>query len=279
MLKRPTIAGVVLTLNEERDLARALRSLTWCDELLVVDSGSTDQTQAVAESFGAKFVQHIQKPPFLITEQRNWSLDSNLLSSDWVLFLDADEEVGIDLAEHILSLITLPNSYDCYELTPRYWFFGKWLKRTQGYPNWHPRLLRRERVRFLGGVWETFDSASPAGRINSPYEHYAFSKGLDSWIERHQRYSTWESRQIIRYLAQQGLSIEENRRSFHLRRLATHFWYLRPIGRFLQKYLLQAGFTEGWQGLLYSLMMFIYEIFTVIRVAEHLHEKSLVDSL
>lgn len=98
MDRKQTIAGVVLTLNEEQDLPRALMSLSWCDELIVVDSGSTDRTSKIAESFGALFIQHIQPPPFLITAQRNWVLASAGIVSDWVLFLDADEEVGSPLA-------------------------------------------------------------------------------------------------------------------------------------------------------------------------------------
>ena len=119
MDKRPTIAGVVLTLNEEQDLARALQSLSWCDELLVLDSGSTDSTQQVAERCHARFIQHRQDPPFLITDQRNWALDHCGLSSDWVLFLDADEEVGSNLVQAIKSSIHSGSKLDAYELTPR----------------------------------------------------------------------------------------------------------------------------------------------------------------
>ena len=110
-----TIAGVVLTLNEEKDLARALSSLDWCDELLVVDSGSKDQTQNVAENCGARFVRHCQTPPFLITEQRNWALDNAGLRSEWVLFLDADEEVRDELAARIKSCIASTDLTDAYE--------------------------------------------------------------------------------------------------------------------------------------------------------------------
>ena len=156
MHRAQTIAGVVLTLNEEQDLPRALRSIEWCDELLVVDSGSTDRTSEVADQCGARFLQHLQSPPFLITEQRNWALDKAGLQSDWVLFLDADEEIGPELAETILSSINSSSELDAYELSPRYWFLGQWLKRTQGYPNWHPRLVKRGSVYFQGGVWKGF---------------------------------------------------------------------------------------------------------------------------
>ena len=268
-----TIAGVVLTLNEENDLARALKSLAWCDELLVVDSGSTDRTQQVAEQCGARFVQHLQSAPFLITEQRNWALDNAGLESDWCLFLDADEEVGSKLASQIRLSICSPLTPHAYDLTPRYWFLGKWLKFTQGYPNWHPRLVLRGTVYFQGGVWESFEPGKRVGRLFHPYEHYAFSKGFDDWLERHRRYASWDAARIVDFLLSGVPTSLATERSRHLRLLMSRFWFLRPPLRFMQKYVLQLGFLEGWQGLLFSLMMSFYDFMTVIKVIEMLRRR------
>lgn len=273
MNREQTIAGVVLTLNEEKDLARALQSLSWCDELFVVDSGSTDLTYEVACQCGAQFVQHVQSPPFLITKQRNWVLDNAGLTSDWVIFLDADEEVSHELATHVLSCINSTHAFDAYELTPRYWFLGKWLKRTQGYPNWHPRLVKRGRAHFDGGVWESFSTGSRVGRLTYPYEHYAFSKGLDDWLERHLRYATWDAKQIAQYLITGSISNSSTTRRRHLRLLMSRLWFLRPPFRFIQKYILQLGFLEGWQALLFSLMMSFYDLIAVVKVIELLRRK------
>ena len=273
MSNKTSIAAVVLTLNEESTLARALQSLHWCDELLVLDSGSTDNTRSVAESCGAKVVQHIQAHPFLISEQRNWALNHGGLSSDWVLFLDADEEVGSKLSQEILSQIKKQNSIDSFELTPRYWFLGRWLKRTQGYPNWHPRLIRRGRSHFVGGVWESFAPGSSVGRIPIPYEHYAFSKGFDDWLERHRRYSTWDAEQIVAFLTTRQSTTLATRRWRRMRLFLSQFWWSRPPLRFLQKFVLQAGFLEGWQGLLFALMMAGYDMMTVIKVIELLRRQ------
>ena len=262
------IAGVVLTLDEDHNLERALRSLAWCDELLVVDSGSTDQTHQVASSCGAQFLQRIQKQPFLITDQRNWALEHADLNSEWVLFLDADEEVSPGLADQITACIHSPAALDAYELTPRYWFLGKWLRRTQGYPNWHPRLLKRRSVRFQGGVWEAFSSSTPVGRLSHPYEHYAFSKGFDDWLERHRRYATWDADQIFSFLTDTVGDKTELYRKKRLRLLMSRLWFLRPPLRFLQKYIFQLGFLEGWQAFIYSLMIAFYDFMTVVKVIE-----------
>jgi glycosyltransferase involved in cell wall biosynthesis len=267
---------VVLCLNEAPNLPRCLQSLAWCDEALVVDSGSDDGSQEVARRHGFQVLEHRQPGRFLITEQRNWALSQAGLLSDWVLFLDADEAVGPACALAIRQALrkaaaaeaTDQPSPDGFELTPRYWFLGRWLRRTQGYPNWHPRLVRRGRMGFEGGVWESFPAGHRVGRIAEPYEHYAFSKGVDDWLERHRRYADWEAERILAYLDGAGDGALGTRRWLRLRRLAARLWPLRPLLRFSQKYLLQGGFLEGWQGLLFSLLMAGYDLITVVKVIE-----------
>ena len=262
------MAGVVLCLNEEENLPRCLASLAWCDERLVLDSGSSDGSRERAAALGARVLEHRQSGRFLITEQRNWSLRHGGLQSEWVLFLDADEEVGPACQQAIEQAICAPNAPDGFELTPRYWFLGRWLKRSQGYPNWHPRLLRRGRLCFEGGVWESFVAGSPVGRIEAPYEHYAFSKGIDDWLERHRRYADWDAEGIVAYLAGGGSTALGTRRWLRLRQLSARLWPLRPALRFGQKYLLQGGWLEGWQGLLFALLMAGYDLITVVKVIE-----------
>ncbi len=265
---------MVLCLNEAINLSRALASLAWCDELLVVDSGSTDGSQRVAKQAGAAVHEHRQPGRFLITEQRNWALTQGGLLSDWVLFLDADEEISRPCRQAIQRAIEQPDGCDGFELTPRYWFLGRWLKRTQGYPNWHPRLLRRGQLNFEGGVWESFAPGRAVGRITIPYEHYAFSKGIEDWLERHVRYANWEADRIVTYQFSGEKGAFGTQRSLHLRILSAKLWPIRPLLRFLQKYVLQRGFLEGWQGLLFALMMGFYELIIVIKVIEKSRRKT-----
>lgn len=263
----------MLCLDEAANLPRCLASLGWCDELLVVDSGSRDGSRELAHSLGARVLEHRSPGRFLITEQRNWALHHGSLSSDWVLFLDADEQVGAACREAIQRAIGANDAPDGFELTPRYWFLGRWLRRTQGYPNWHPRLLRRGRLTFEGGVWESFAAGGPqgrprVGRIAAPYEHFAFSKGIDDWLERHRRYADWEAERITAYRSGEGAAALGTGRWLRLRRLAAQLWPLRPLLRFGQKYVLQGGFLEGWQGLLFALLMAGYDLITVVKVIE-----------
>ena len=267
---RPTIAGVVLTLNEESNLSRALASLSWCDQLFVIDSGSSDSTVLIAQDFGATVLTHIQSSPFLITEQRNWALLNPEVLSDWVLFLDADELISPPLITEIQQSIANPNGATAFHLCPRYWFLGRWLKRTQAYPNWHPRLVRRGYVTFVGGVWEQFSSDAVTSFIYTPYEHYSFSKGIDDWLIRHMRYADRESRLIVEYLLGNNHRIFATERLPYLRNIAARLWPFRPLLRFVQKYFLQLGLLEGWQSLLFCLMMAFYELIVVIKVIQAL---------
>ena len=265
---KPTVAGVVLCLNEVSNLSRCLASLSWCDELLVVDSGSNDGSQRQAIQLGARVSEHRQAGPFLIAAQRNWALDNCDLRSDWVLFLDADEVVGDACRSAICCAISAPDTPDGFELTPRYWFLGRWLKRTQGYPNWHPRLVRRGHLYFEGGVWESFPADKHVGRIQEPYEHFAFSNGIDDWIERHRRYADWDARTINEYLKTLDERSLKTSRSLLLRKVSSHLWPLRPLARFIHKYIIQMGFTEGWQGLLFASLMGFYDLITVVKLIE-----------
>ena len=85
---------------------------------------------------------HRQDGPFNIAEQRNWAIASCSIESEWILFLDADEELTARTVDAIEKACARADDYDAFELTPKYLFWGRWLKRTQGYPNWHARLVK-----------------------------------------------------------------------------------------------------------------------------------------
>ena len=258
-----TICAVILTLNEDSVLERSLSSVQWCDEVVVLDSGSQDLTHSIALSFGATLIEHVQPDPFLITKQRNYALTCPSIKSEWFLFLDADEEISPALAENIRHAISSSdNSITGFELAPRFLFLGKWLKHTQAYPCWHPRIARRGRQSFQGGVWESFSNDTGIERIHIPYEHYAFAKGLDDWIERHLRYAKWEAKCIREGRGQTG------QRSTKLRSLSDLLWPLRPLTGFTNKYILCKGFLDGWYGFLFCCMMGMYDLFVVIYVLQ-----------
>ena len=268
-MSKSAITTVVLTRNEAANLERCLESLRWCAEVIVLDSGSTDGTTARARELGARVCEHVPPPPFKIDEQRNWALDHAAITTPWVLFLDADETVPRELAgelERVCSGEAV--TFDAFELTPRYLFWGRWLKRTQGFPNWHPRVVRAGRARFAGGVWEHFAAGARVGRIATPYDHFANSKGLSDWLARHDRYSTWDAGKIVAFLASGQDDAFGSTRKLGLRRWAARFWPVRPWVRFFQMYFLRLGFLEGRPAFVFCLLYFFYEWMTVVKIVE-----------
>jgi glycosyltransferase involved in cell wall biosynthesis len=264
-----SIGGIILTKNEGINLRRCIDSLQWCQDIVVLDSGSTDETRELAAALGARVFTHIQQPKFIIAEQRNWALKNCDIQTEWVIFVDADETIPAELAAEINRVCNDPhNLYNAFELTPRYLFWGKWLKLTQGYPNWHSRLVKRGEVTFEGGVWEHFIESAKVGRINTPYDHFANSKGFADWLDRHMRYSDWEAQKVVQFLETGESDALATNRKLRLRIFAAKFYMLRPIARFFQMYILRLGFLEGWESFFFCLLYAMYEFMTVTKIIE-----------
>jgi glycosyltransferase involved in cell wall biosynthesis len=266
-MKAISITSIVLTRNEQANIQRCLASVPW-QPAVVVDSGSTDTTIEVAKRYGATVFVHEQKGPFNIAEQRNWAIASCNIDSEWILFLDADEELTVEAIAAIERACRSGDEYDAFELTPKFLFWGQWLKRTQGYPNWHHRLVKNVESPFEGGVWEHFRSNLRVGRISEPYNHYGFTKGVSEWIERHNRYSTWDGMRIHEFLQSGDGGDLGTIRKLRLRRIAAHLWPIRPVARFLLMYIFRMGFTEGIPGFVYCALCMFYEFMTVCKINE-----------
>lgn len=268
-MKTSEITAIVLTKNEIANLDRCFASLRWCREIILVDSGSVDGTQQRAVELGARVLLNVQHGPFNIAMQRNWALEHAGIDSGWVLFLDADEVVPAPLKTTLESIAAFSaNNYDAYELTPRYIFWGKWLKRTQGYPNWHPRFVRVGFATYQGGVWEHFSPGVKVGRIGEPYDHFANSKGFSDWLARHDRYSSWDAQKIVEFLESGDQRSLGTSRKARLRLWAARLWPLRPWARFFQMYIIRLGFVEGIPAFVFCLLYFFYEWMTVVKVVE-----------
>lgn len=265
---------IILTFNEELNLPTALESVCgWADQVLVVDSLSTDGTRDIAAQYGVPVVDYTITP-FYISEKRSWALENSGVETEWVLFLDADEVATPEFKKRIAeTLQNVPEEITAFQLTPRFMFMGRWLRHCLGYPNWHDRLVRRGRVRFAGGMWEHFVTDGRVSRIHEPYLHFGLNKGFADWIAKHNWYSDFDAQDILATLdgddgAPQGTHFGRTRRKRRLRDLAARFWPLRPVARFVYMYFLKLGFLDGIPGLLYCLMMAFYEYMVVLKVIE-----------
>lgn len=262
---------LILTLNEEKNLPACLDAVSWCDDVVVLDSFSEDKTTEIAESFGARIYQRKFDS---FADQRNFALENVSFKHKWVLHLDADEIVTEELRSEIAA-IEPDQNLDAYRMPSKMILFEKWLRYSGMYPNYQVRLTRIPNFRFkqVGhGQKEDIDQ-SRIGVLRRPYLHYSFSKGFEDWFERHNRYSSLEAEEMVRHLEEGRidwpglLSSEPFRKRKALKELSYRL-PLRPVFRFLYMYFLRLGFLDGYQGFVYSGLLSVYEYMITLKVKE-----------
>ncbi len=189
------ISVVILTVNEEVNIADCLASCRWCDDVHVLDSGSTDKTAEIAESCGARVHVH----PFeSFGDQRNWAIDHIPTRHDWIFHLDADERFTPQLVEAMRDLLAGDAPQSGFHVPHKLMFMGRWLKRSGAYPTYQMRLFHKGRMRFCDyGHGQRELTNGQIGVLDEPYLHYVFSKGLDEWLDKHNRYSSLEAWQLL----------------------------------------------------------------------------------
>jgi glycosyltransferase involved in cell wall biosynthesis len=265
------VSVLLLTLNEEGNLPRCLDALSWCDDIVVLDSLSGDRTTAIATERGARV---ITRPFDGFAGQRNHALEEVDFRHDWVFHLDADEVFTPELAAEIEAVLR-DTTREAYRLPSKTIFQGAWLRRSGMYPTYQVRLTRRPRFRFrqVGhGQKEDLDPGR-IGTLRAPLIHYPFSKGIADWIERHNRYSTAEAAETLRHRTTDRVDwpglvcLDAPRRRQALRGLSYRLPF-RPLARFLYMYILHLGLLDGRAGLTYCRLLAMYEYMIILKVRE-----------
>ena len=257
---------VILTLNEERDLPGCLASVAGCTDIVVLDSGSTDATAALARAAGAS----VYTRPFDdFAGQRNYAQAEIPFRHPWVFHLDADERFTPELAEECAAAATSgPADLDGYLVAPRMIFEGRWIPHCTDYPAWQARFARRPAFRFIEvGHGQREAPGLRLGRLRANYLHDLSSGGRTEWLEKHRRYARAEARSEAakgsgpRPPAWRELtSADPLRRRRALKRCAAGL-PLRPWARFVYQYVLRGGFLDGAPGLAYCRLLARYEGF------------------
>jgi len=190
------ISVVILTYNEEPNLAECLRSCAWCDDVHIVDSGSSDRTAEIAREMGAKvYVNAFES----FGQQRNWAIDQVPHRHDWVFHLDADERFTPELVAEMRKVVAAGPAEAGFYVPHKLIFMGRWLRRAEGgYPVYQMRFFHAGRMRFEDwGHGQREHTTGRIGMLSRPYIHYNFSKGLEDWIDKHNRYSTLEAMELV----------------------------------------------------------------------------------
>lgn len=237
MMGRLPLSVVVITLNEERNIARCLKSLSWADEVLVVDSGSTDRTREIAHSLGAKVLQH---PWSGYGQQKNYA--SAQATRDWVLSIDADEEVSTELKTEMEAFIAAGGringvQYQGATMPRKAWYLGRWILHGGWYPNRLVRLANRKNARWTEpAVHESWVVQGPVWELKSDLLHYTFTDVGD---------------QVLTNVKFSRLGAHAARERGERGTIGKIF--LKPLGKFLETYVWKAGFLDGLPGLVISL--------------------------
>ena len=273
------LSVLIPTCNEYKNLPRTLEAVKWADEIFVVDSNSTDGTQEIAKEYGAIVVQFEYKEPW--PKKKNWALENLPFRHEWVLILDADEELPPEALEEIREICERnKKGLDGYFVNRRFMFMGKWLRHAY-YPNWNLRLFKHRLGRYekltdlsteSGDVeiHEHVKLEGLAGKLKCEMNHYAFPS-VEEFARKHNRYSNWEARVLSdSYLGKRSTSnMHSGEVSFRrrIKKLSRRLPF-RPILRFLYVYLFQMGFLDGKEGYYFARLHAFYEFLCICKTYE-----------
>lgn len=270
------ISVLIPVRNEAANLAACLASVAWCNEIVVVDSGSTDGTPDIARAAGARVVDFKWNGQF--PRKKNWALANVTWRNEWVFIIDADERATPELEAAMRATLIRPD-HAGYYVNRRFWFLDGWLNHCGYYPSWNLRFFRHALGRYeqpaggaAGGsgdneVHEHVELQGSAGYLAGDMEHYAFPD-IATWVEKHNRYSNWEARLQVEAAAYDATGLDPGlARKRRLRRLA---WRLpfRPTLRFLYHYVWRAGFLDGYRGFVFCRLMGWYEFMCAAKARE-----------
>lgn len=265
-----SVSILILTLNEERNIADCIDSCRFSDDIVVFDSYSSDRTPQLAAEKGARFHQRAFDN---YAAQRNAALTGVTYKHPWVLMVDADERVTAALATEISGAVARARpDVALFRMRRKDYFMGRWLKRSSGYPSWFGRLVRIGRVRVEREVNEEYIAEGAVVHLEEHLLHYPFNKGVEYWLARHNRYSGMEAAEKLQsrdrsFSIAALFSSDPIMRRRGLKRLAYRL-PLRPLLVFMYLFVVRRGFMDGRAGFYFCCMRASYEFFIDLKVIE-----------
>lgn len=224
------ISAVIITLNEQLNIERCLNSLRWVDEIIVYDSGSTDETLKIAENLGAK----VFKGPWMgfgSTKKKATELASN----DWIISVDADEEISEELSHEIKKTIQKSCPEMAYKIPRLSYYMERWIKHGGWYPDAQLRLFNKKKYQWNeAAIHEKVEATGQiliVQQLKNNMHHYVF-KNIEHQVATNNKYSSL-----------QALDMYQKNKSFSY----FHF-FTKPYVKFLECYFLKLGFLDGWAG-------------------------------
>lgn len=267
-----TISVFIQTLNEEKNLPRCLESLRWSDDIVILDSYSSDHTEDIAHLFDARFFQRRYDGR---ASNQNWAVENIDFKYPWVWYVDADEVTPPELATEIQQVCSDPGRPEvAYFVRRRNMLYGKWLKHGGQYGVWIARLWRPDKIRWERTANPVAKIDGPVGYLENDFVHHFFSKGFHGWFERHNRSSSYEAVENIKAMTDTDIdwtglfSKDSRRRRDALKRFSYHL-PARPLALFVYMYFLKAGVLDGKAGFAIATLKAMYEYEICLKIKEH----------
>jgi len=265
-----SVSVFILTLNEEINLDACLESVAWCDDIVVLDSLSTDRTVEIARARGARVVKRAFDN---WSAHQNWAVQNIEFQHPWVFYLDADERCDSELRDEVLRKAQPDAAEAAFRIRRKDFYMGRWLKHAQLYPTWFVRLFRPSKIRYERLVNPVAIVEGATGVLDAHIMHYPFSHGVSHWIARHNKYSDMEAIEATKVLDGQRtasgtlFSRDPNNRRRAMKDL---FFRLpaRPLVKFVYYYFWRRGFLDGRPGFTYATLQAIYEYLIVCKRLE-----------
>ena len=252
---------LILTLNEERRLPDCLASVAGCDDVVVLDSGSTDATPAIARAAGARVMTHAFEG---FAGQRNHAHRTIAFRHPWVFHLDADERMTPELAAECAAHGGDEPLDGCYA-APRMLWEGRWVRHCTDFPAWQARFVKAHGFEFIqAGHGQREAPSMRMGRLRATYLHDLSGDGAGAWLEKHRRYAAEEAAAFLAQDRGAGAALRGlfGARALDRRRSLKALSYrlpCRPLLRFIYQYVLRAGFLDGAAGRRYCALLARYE--------------------
>lgn len=226
------ISATIIAKNEEQNIGDCLASLDFVDEIIVVDSGSTDSTEAICRAN--------PKVRYLVLPWEGFGCQKNkaagLAQNDWILNIDADERVTPELRASILTVVS--DRFVAFRMARENYFGKRWIRHCGWYPDYNSRLYDRRKGRFSErAVHETLECSGPVGTLIGNLRHYSYT-GIDDYVARMDRYSSLAAEELLKAGKAPGVTSV----------------LFRPLWTFIRMYLLKGGALDGYIGLLLSLL-------------------------
>ena len=254
----------ILTYNEELDIAACIESAMLSDDVIVVDSCSRDRTLEIASQYPVRVIEH----PFESHgQQRTWMLENIPAKYEWAYILEADERMTPELFQECCEVIQSDQKVGYYA-AERVMFMDRWIKHSTQFPRYQLRLLQIGKVWFTDyGHTEREVCQGETSFLQATYPHYTCGKGMSRWIEKHNRYSTWEAMSELED-AQGEVKPKLFGKPIERRRWLKKFSRklpMRPSLRFCYSYFLQKGFRDGYAGFMMCRLLGWYELISIAK--------------